>query len=398
MTDAPDATAGTPAPVPASPCAPEAAQAAGPSHRARGPKVSVIMPVYKVEAYVGRAIESVLGQTLDDLELLVVDDGSPDRSGEICDAYAARDPRVQVFHRENGGAPAARNYAIERARGEYLCFFDSDDWVEPRMLEDMYRMGHDNDLQLVISGFYIDTYGSDDPGNFLRQILHVPTQVFESQRQFREQAWRLFDVNQFYSPWNKLYRRDYVEEHHLRFPQTFWDDFPFVLSVIADVERVGVTGEAYYHFIRAREESETTRYRKGMYEKREEEHRWMLGLYEYWGVDDEDSREMIMRRYTERLVGCVENVTCPDSGLTRSQMRARVREIISTPHAVEAARITRPRSRSMALMVWPIRTGHPWLAYLEGRLISFVKRHFSLLFARLKAARYGNGEGAVRPS
>ncbi len=362
------------------------------------PKVSVIMPVYKVEAYVGRAIESVLAQTLGDFEFLIVDDGSPDRSGEICDEYAARDARISVIHRANGGAPSARNEAMDKARGEYLYFLDADDWAEPNMLEEMYALGSAHDLQLVIAGFYIDTYAGDDPTNFLRQILHVPSQVFESQRQFREQAWRLFDVNQFYSPWNKLYRRDYIEANGLRFPQTFWDDFPFVLSVIRDVERVGVMEQAYYHFIRAREESETTRYRKGMYEKREEEHRWMLDLYDHWDVHDDDSREMIMRRYSERLVGCVENVTCPDSGLTRRQMREQVRAIISTPHAIEAARLTRPRSTAVRWLLWPIRKQHPWVAYVEGRFISFVKRNFSLVFARLKAARYGNGEGAVRPS
>lgn len=368
------------------------------STRAIRPKVSVIMPVFRVEAYVGRAIESILNQTLDDFEFLIVDDGSPDRSGEICDEYARRDQRIQVFHRENSGAPAARNFAMDQARGEYLYFLDADDWAEPTMLQDMYELGREGGLQLVIAGFYIDTYSTRDSEDFLRQKLSVASQVFSSQREFREQAWRLFEVNQLYTPWNKLYERDYIERNALRFPQTFWDDFPFVLSVIRDIERVGVTERAYYHFIRARQDSETSRYRKGMYEKREEEHRWMLDLYRHWGVDDPASMEVVYRRYAERLVGCIENVTCKDSGLTRRQMRQRVREIISTPQAIEAARGSRPPSRVMAAMLWPIRAQHPWLAYMEGRVISFVKGNFSLLFARLKAQRYGEGKGAARAS
>ena len=345
------------------------------------------MPCYRVEEYVGRAVESILGQTLRDIELLVVDDGSPDRTGQILDDYAARDARMRVFHRENSGAPAARNFAMDRARGEYLFFLDGDDWAEPTMLADMYEMGRAHDLQLVIAAFYIDTYGGRDGSQCLTQKLGVPTHVYASQREFREQAWALFDVNQLYPPWNKLYQRTYVEEHALRFPQTFWDDFPFVLSVIADVERVGVTERAYYHFIRARAESETSRYRKGMYEKREEEHRWMLGLYEHWGVSDERSMEVVYRRYAERLVGCIENATCAQAGFSRAEMRARVREMISTPQARLAAERTRPHSRMMAVMLWPIRRQHPWVAYVEGRLISFVKNHFGLLFARLKASR-----------
>ena len=86
----------------------------------------------------------------------------------------------------------------------------------------------------------------------------------------------MFDANLLYPPWNKLFRADYLRKNGILFPETFWDDFPFVLAVVRDVERVGVLDTAYYHFLRARQESETARYRADMYEKREEEHGWML--------------------------------------------------------------------------------------------------------------------------
>lgn len=345
------------------------------------------MPVYGVEKYVGRAIESILNQTLVDFELLVVDDGSPDGSGAICDRYASLDSRIRVFHQANAGAPAARNRAMDHARGEYLFFLDADDWAEPSMLEDLYAMGVANNLELVVAGFYIDTYCDDAETDCFRQILNVPSKVFSSQEEFRRNAYALFDKNQFYPPWNKLYLRSYVEERHLRFPQTFWDDFPFVLSVLQNVERVGVTERAYYHFIRARAESETARYREGMYDKREEEHRWMLGLYEYWGIDDECSLEVVYRRYAERLIGCIENVVCSDCALSRKEQRAAVKSMVSTPQAQLAVSKAVPRSAMMRVMLWPIRAGHPWVAYMEGRFISFVKRHSTKVFARLKARR-----------
>ena len=121
-------------------------------------KISVIMPVYRVEEYVGKAIESILGQTFMDFEFLIVDDGTPDRSGEICDEYAKRDSRIQVIHKENGGAPSARNTAINLAQGKYVYFLDSDDWAEKTMLQDMYDMAEKYQAQLVVCGFYIDTY------------------------------------------------------------------------------------------------------------------------------------------------------------------------------------------------------------------------------------------------
>ena len=97
-------------------------------------KISAIMPVYNVEKYIGKCIESLQKQTLAEFELIAVDDGSPDNSGKICDEYAALDPRIKVIHKENGGAPSARNAAMEIARGKYLYFMDSDDWAEETML------------------------------------------------------------------------------------------------------------------------------------------------------------------------------------------------------------------------------------------------------------------------
>ena len=124
-------------------------------------KISAIMPVYNVEKFIGKCIESLQAQTLTEWELIAVDDGSPDNSGAICDEYAKNDSRITVIHKENGGAPSARNTAIPQAKGEYLYFVDSDDWAEPTMFEDMYKMAKENNAQLVVAGYYIDTYYSD---------------------------------------------------------------------------------------------------------------------------------------------------------------------------------------------------------------------------------------------
>ena len=99
--------------------------------------------------------------------------------------------------------------------------------------------------------------------------------IYKTQAEFRADAHNLCDRNLLYTPWNKLFSGDYIRDNKLYFPQTFWDDFPFNLYVVRDVERVGVTSKQYYHFIRQRAESETAKYRSDMYEKREEENEWM---------------------------------------------------------------------------------------------------------------------------
>lgn len=348
-------------------------------------KVSIIMPVYKVEDYVAKAIESIQGQTLKEWEFLIVDDGTPDRSGEICDEYAMKDSRIRVIHKENGGAPSARNMAIEQAKGEYMYFLDSDDWAEPTMLEDMYKLAKRDNAQLVVAGFYIDTYIGN--GEFMTDDYYVDDAVYLNKEAFRKNAYKLFDKNLLYTPWNKLYESRYILDNNLRFPTTFWDDFPFNISIVKNVERVTVTSKQYYHFLRARTESETAAYRPGMYEKREEEHTWMVDLYKEWGVRDANSKEMLARRYVERFIGCVENVTNPKCQMTEKEKRQEIKRMLRNPRVSKMLHIARPRSSYMKIMLIPIRMKSTLLTYLEAKIISYVKANNTELFTKLKVRR-----------
>ncbi len=349
------------------------------------PGISVIMPVYNVEKYVGKAIESILSQTMDHFEFLIVDDGTQDRSGVICDEYAAKDSRIQVIHKENGGAPSARNKAIDLAKGKYFYFMDSDDWAEPGMLEDMYRLAEAHEAQLVVTGYYIDTYYSDTEK--FTQIQTAEDAVYETQEAFRKNAWLLFDRNLLYTPWNKLYLAEYVLKNKLYFPTTWMDDFPFNLSVLRDVEKVVFSSQTYYHFMRARAESETAKYKSNMYEKREEEHTWMLDLYSHWNIRDAASMEMVYRRYAERIVGCIENVTNPNCTLSKRERKAEIRKILQNPRIPEALSYARPRSKYMKLLLLPVKWKNVTLCYREGVLISAMKRRHVKTFAKLKANR-----------
>ena len=118
--------------------------------------ISVIVPVYKVEAYIRECIDSILAQTYTDYELILVDDGSPDRSGEICDAYAFEDDRVRVIHKQNGGLSSARNAGLDICTGEYVTFVDSDDMIHPQMLELLISAVKDTDAGLAVCGMSRD--------------------------------------------------------------------------------------------------------------------------------------------------------------------------------------------------------------------------------------------------
>ena len=123
------------------------------------PFVSIIVPVYKVpEQYLRKCIESTMTQTLKKIEILLVDDGSPDQCGEICDEYAEKDKRIRVLHKKNGGLSSARNYGCKAAQGKWIMFVDGDDWIEPDMCQTMYSAGEEKQVQLVMCGIMKD-YG-----------------------------------------------------------------------------------------------------------------------------------------------------------------------------------------------------------------------------------------------
>ena len=170
------------------------------------PAISVIIPVYKVEPYLDACVSSVAGQTFSDLEILLVDDGSPDRCPELCDTWAQKDPRVRVIHQENGGLSAARNTGIEAATGEFLAFVDSDDMLEPDALRRAWEAQQACQADLVIFNLvYVDEHNhplpAPDFSGFRDEVL-TADEVW--QRYFALAEQKIYYV----VAWNKLYRRE----------------------------------------------------------------------------------------------------------------------------------------------------------------------------------------------
>lgn len=354
-------------------------------------KISIIMPVYNVEGYLRRAVDSILSQNFSDFELFLVDDGSTDNSGKICDEYAISDNRIIVIHEENSGAHTARNNAIEKAIGEYVFFFDSDDYIEKNMLSDMYTLAKDTDSDLVVSGFYIDTYYDDT--HFVT-LNYVPYTSNEKDIEtlckvdFRKLAFKNFDRNMFYPPWNKLYSLSYIKKNNIFFPKTYRDDFPFVLSVLKDIDKVTYTKRQYYHFMRKRSDSETQKYYAKLYDKREEENQMLIDFYNDWGMlFDINSFEMIARRYIDRLIECMTNLYNKECTLSSSEKTNEIKKYLNSEFLDRAIEVAKPHKLYLKFMYLPIKLKDANLCSLMARFINNVKGHNIKLFSVLKTNR-----------
>ena len=212
------------------------------------PTVSIIVPVYNAENTIPRCIESILNQEYSDFELLLVNDGSTDGSGAVCDAYAARDARVRVIHKENTGVSDTRNTALDQARGTYLQFLDSDDWITPDATSSLVRAAESGQCDLVVSDFYrvvgerVSQKGDiDDDGVMTRE--EYAAHMMENPADF------------YYGVlWNKLYRRSIVEAHHLRMdPEISWcEDFMFNLEYIRYAETFRALQVPIYYYVKTK--------------------------------------------------------------------------------------------------------------------------------------------------
>ncbi len=203
------------------------------------PLISIIVPVYKVEAYLGKCVDSILAQTWKDFELFLVDDGSPDDCGKICDDYAKRDSRVTVIHKENGGLSDARNAALDQIHGEYIAFIDSDDYVSPEHIETLYETLSSTDSDIAIANMTSVTDG------VCNEEFYCPVNektVLEGKDIFKT----------IYQPCAqaKLYKR-YLYEG-IRFPiGKLYEDAFIYHDVLAKAKRVCLSGRnTYYYLIR----------------------------------------------------------------------------------------------------------------------------------------------------
>lgn len=174
--------------------------------------ISVIVPVYRVETRLHRCVDSILAQTYRNLEVILIDDGSPDRSGDICDEYAKKDSRVRVFHQENAGAAMSRNAGIEAATGEMISFVDSDDYLEPTMLETLYNLLIKEDADIAECGYrWVKPDRVLDRENTGAVDVYSNVEALEA-LYFGEQMFGGISI----VVWNKLYRSELIKR--LRFP------------------------------------------------------------------------------------------------------------------------------------------------------------------------------------
>ncbi len=198
------------------------------------PLISIIIPVYNVEKYLDKCVESVVNQTYKNLEILLVDDGSPDNCPQMCDAWAEKDGRVKVMHVENNGVAEARNKALEAAEGDYIGFVDSDDWIEPNMYEYLLKIIEDYDCDISVCSYQINDGSLGDD-----KIVKLPAVKAINQIALGDYKYGVL--------WNKLFKKAVVEG--VKMPELrYSEDMVFNYFAFKNAETVCESSLALYHY------------------------------------------------------------------------------------------------------------------------------------------------------
>ncbi len=213
------------------------------------PIISVIVPVYNVEKYLAKCLDTILAQTFSNIEIICVNDGSTDNSRKILSDYAQRDSRIKIVDKKNGGLSSARNAGMKVATGEYYSFIDSDDWIEETMLEKLYNsmVSLDTDISICAVHQYDETNQQIDDTNPYYTLGYFD-ESFDN-RAFSYVETKLFLLDVCVMAWNKLYRKSFIDECEAEFPDgLIFEDGPFFFSIFFKTKRVSIVRDFLYYY------------------------------------------------------------------------------------------------------------------------------------------------------
>lgn len=348
------------------------------------PLISVIIPCYNIEKYLPGAVESVLKQTFRDFELIMVDDGSTDKSGGLCDQFASQDGRIKVLHIKNNGVSNARNIGLKYANGKYVFFCDGDDYIDHHAFETMVKISEEYKADLLICGYYHESHkiGADNKVHVDSYPTFWNDDIFyPSTKAIRKDLVAIWNKSLMYNVWNKLFRLDIIQAHDIHFSTdlTMGEDLDFINRYFVHCNSFYVLKNCFYHYIRERADSATTHYVNDWFEIRVEEHERLVDFFCNNGIMTSESKEFLSRRFIERVVGCIENEL--------NDPIEKIQQILNHSYTRESLQYAKLTSKKMEIILLPVRFNNVWMTCSVGMLISFIRKKFPHFFIRLKQRR-----------
>ena len=348
------------------------------SESKKGKLVSIIVPVYNVEKYLGKCLDSILAQDFTDYEVILINDGSKDSSGAICDEYARNNGTITVYHKENGGPAGARNLGIENAHGKYLAFVDSDDEIEPGYLRKLTEAITLANAQAAVCGIkyvYLDE----------RPVRIVNNEIVAGD--CLSSASKFFEIERAYAfnpVWNKLYEADLVKQSGIRFDDEYGEDVKFNIELFTHISEIAVVSDALYRYNKRSIETLVTKYYPNLMEQVQLINSKRRGLFDKLAQPSEESAILLANLCMSNVSAGIYNLYKKDNKET-SRSRLKVfKEILTDGKIAQDMSVYRPQNQIAKIFKTVYKIGSPVFMLLVYASLFFVRNGLAGMYMKVR--------------
>ncbi len=335
---------------------------------------TIIIPVYNCEEFINKCVISIINQKREDVELILIDDGSADKSPIICENLAKKYENIIVIKKTNTGVSDSRNLGISIANGKYVLFADADDYFEENYFTEIDNIiSKYEGIELINFGFYSEVCKESE--TLSSDLIRYEDKYYNSRDEIKQDFIDLWDSSMLYNVWNKVYIKKIIEKNNIKFPNIYFgEDVEFNKEYLQNIHNFYNSEKAFYHYVRERKGSVTKSFKEDI-----------NNYFEKWKISKESYYEFSSRRYIERVLGCIENIYCGKSSFFERYRW--IKMIINDDLTRQTIKCVYPTSVKIKIMLIPLKYKLILSSMMMGRMINIIKKKYPAFFNRLKNNR-----------
>lgn len=352
------------------------------------PFISVVMPIYNVQRHLKQAIESVLSQTFQDFEIILVDDASPDNCPNICDEYVRKYEKISVIHhKKNQGLSVARNSGLDVANGQYIWFMDSDDYVDADLFQIVYDSIQVNTAQVVVFGLVEEYFDQEDKLHHIKRIC--PEEMFLKTSEDVRNVIIDLEVQTLYGyAWNKFYSLDYLKKIGLKYEKiTLIEDIQFNVKYCTEIEKMNILAIAPYHYNKRMDSSLTNKFVKDYYELHWKRINMIFQQYCEWGKCTDEVKEKLAALFTRYIFSAIQRNCDKKANMNLRQRKVWIDTLFKDDLYNELIPYGKSQSTILQIMINALKNKKAVFCLVLGRVIFITKNSLPMLFSRVKQNR-----------
>ena len=352
------------------------------------PFISVVMPVYNVEKHLEKAVSSVLQQKMQDFEIILVDDCSPDRCPELCEELSRKYSQISVIHHEeNRGLSEARNSGLAVARGKYIWFMDSDDYVEDGLFEKVFDSVAVNPAEVVVFGLTEDYYTVQDELHHSLQIKE-DAHCFCDRDELRRYVIKLEQKTLYGYAWNKFYNLDYLKQIQLKYEKiTLIEDILFNVKYFMDIDTMNVLDYCGYHYNKRMDNSLTSKFFPEYYKLHRKRIDLIYHQYQYWNLCTDEIKGILAALYTRYIFSAIQRNCDKRANMTHKGRRIWIKRLYKDQLVEELIPYGKTDAILLKVMLAILKRKQVTGALVLGRIIFLCKTRLPMIFSIVKQKR-----------